>query len=178
MPDNREQLTFRWDFAAEGRAASPLLGGSAACKDGDTGLGLFPCRGVPFSQLAGCSADCHRRKVSADGGWSWWPIRPPLPAHRSWWGLPFPGICSFPSHREQLAPLQGYESNRNYSCGLSCRKSSGGQNADCSCAISSLTCSHTESYLLGRHWRAEEMDGEKGWSVTPPREGITLMREM
>lgn len=52
-PSARQWGAFNWDFAAEGRAASPLPGRSAARKDGGTGLGLLPCGEVPFSQLAG-----------------------------------------------------------------------------------------------------------------------------
>lgn len=42
VPHNGEQLTFHWDSVAEGRAASLLLGHSAACTDGGTGVGLLP----------------------------------------------------------------------------------------------------------------------------------------
>lgn len=91
VPDNEEWLTFHWDFAAEGGAASLLLGRSAACDDQGTGLGLLPCREIPFSQLDGCSSDCHHGKVSADRGRCQWPVKPPLPAHRGWWGCSFPG---------------------------------------------------------------------------------------
>lgn len=42
VPHNEEQLTFHWDSVAEGRAASLLLGHSAACTDGGTGVGLPP----------------------------------------------------------------------------------------------------------------------------------------
>lgn len=42
VPHNGEQLTFPWDFAAKGKAASLLPGYSAACTDGGTVLGLLP----------------------------------------------------------------------------------------------------------------------------------------
>lgn len=94
VPDNEEWLTFHWDFAAEGGAASLLLGRSAACDVWGTGLALLPCREMPFSQLDGCSSDCHHGKVSADRGRCQWPVKPPLPAHRGWWGCPFPGSAA------------------------------------------------------------------------------------
>lgn len=96
VPDNGKQLTFHWDFAAEGRAAFPLPGRSAAHKDRSMGLGLLPPGEAPFSQLAGCSGDCHYGKVRADGGHLLWPLRPPLPAHRSLWGLPSLGALQLP----------------------------------------------------------------------------------
>lgn len=94
VPDNVEQLTFHWEFAEKGGAASLLLGRSAACDDRGTGLGLLPCREMPISQLDGCSGDCHYRKVSADRGRCQWPVKPPLPAHSGWWGCPFPGSAA------------------------------------------------------------------------------------